>query len=281
MTRDLEREVLGVSLNASFNPRYKCFPRLPKLPASLVFLPVRKKRFLAPGACSPFAALPTTEAFFHFWGHRVKNACSTQQWTAWYLRGTTWQPARGQQVAKSLQKNGDSAASAHGGEGSWDMSEKENPECSFWRCLWPSMYMPSNSLTDELLEPPSESPQGESTWLEFWICQSPEVVHRGLCTHCAFSMLYVPSRNKPFFFHITSSPSSKLTSPPRGLMNASNATHPRWMYHLFLPHNGTTTLYEHPQQNPGSGKNIALGSNPSSAPCWLTDHWALVSSSAK
>lgn len=229
MTRDLEREVLGVSLNASFNPRYKCFPRLPSslLPWSSYLS--ERNDFLPPVHAHHLQLSPQRRLFFHFWGHRVKNACSTQQWTAWYLRGTTWQPARGQQVAKSLQKNGDSAASAHGGEGSWDMSEKENLECSFWRWLWPTMYMPSDSLTDELLGLPSESPQGESTWLEFWICQSLEVVHRGLCTHRAFRMLYVPSRNKLFFFHITSSPSSKLTSPPRGLMNASNSTHPGWM----------------------------------------------------
>lgn len=76
------------------------------------------------------------------------------------LTGKSWQPAVGQQVAKSLQKNGNSTEVTHGGKRSWDVSRKENPDCSFWRWVWQTTHALRSSPADELQGLPSGNSTG-------------------------------------------------------------------------------------------------------------------------
>lgn len=117
-----------------FNLRYKNFLRLPKLPAALPSFHLLERTVFSMHMLIIFSSSYNWRVFFHDWGHRVRSDRPTQRRTAWcfseaHLGSQQWD----QQVAKSLQKNGNSTVSTHGGERSRDISKKENLECSFWR----------------------------------------------------------------------------------------------------------------------------------------------------
>lgn len=105
--------------------------------------------FSSPYNCCFFHESQGQECLFH---PMLKSLIS--------LTGKSWQPAVGQQVAKSLQKNGNSTEVTHGEKRSWDVSRKENPDCSFWRWVWQTTHTLRSSPADELQGLPSGNSTG-------------------------------------------------------------------------------------------------------------------------